>query len=169
MEDQTAFLQHEIELASSAKLRWMLIQRAVALCELIDSLWESGQASSAKQWELRVQEILNELLAGVTDPQNIIAAQVSDLYVYLNKLMIDASAKQDRDILRSVREILDIELETWSLFIEKEAVDGGQIAGQVPTDLLPPSTPSGPPQAKPKPIPAPKFGNTESGSLNLEV
>lgn len=137
MLDNDAFLRQEIESASSAKMRWMLIRKALGLVGQIRSLWEAEEYASAGQWTIRVQEILVELLAGVTDPQNVVAAQVADLYIYMGKLMHEASPKHDLAVLLTVEDLLTIEFETWSMFIQKEA-ELSSISRNAPASVPPP-------------------------------
>ncbi|MFO0923874.1 MAG: hypothetical protein U0905_15440 [Pirellulales bacterium] len=64
------FLLQEIELASPAKLRWLLIRKAHGLCQMVDAFLEKKEKLQANNWLLLVQDILGELLAGVTDAKS---------------------------------------------------------------------------------------------------
>ncbi len=120
MIDPDAFLRQEVESASPAKLRWLLIRKAVGLCQAVDQLWSEARFDEANQWLLRVREIFGELLAGVTDPENAAAQPVADLYAFLLKMLIAIEAGRDRKELQRAVEILQIELGTWELFVQSE-------------------------------------------------
>jgi flagellar secretion chaperone FliS len=122
--DPDAFLKQEVESATPAKLRWLLIRKAVGLAEVVDYLWADRKFEEASQWWLRVQDILSELLDGVTDPKNPAAKPISDLYIFLAKLGIELSLSKDRQGLASFIEVLKIEQETWDLFQRRESQIG---------------------------------------------
>lgn len=122
MLDPDTFLKQEIDSATPAKLRYLLLRKAVGLCTTIDQLWQANDFVTAQQWCLRVRDILNEMLNGVTDRSNQAAAAISDLYVYLHRLMREADEGRDRESLAAVREILSIELETWQMYVNQEMV-----------------------------------------------
>ena len=125
MHDPDVFLRQEVESASPAKLRWLLIRKAIGLCEAIDQLWSDKRNDEAGQWLLRIREIFGELLSGVTDPHNPSAKNVTDLYIFLLVTLEDVEKHQDRKQLRSMVEVLDIELGTWALFVQRENQPAG--------------------------------------------
>jgi flagellar secretion chaperone FliS len=120
MIDQEAFLRQEVESASPAKLRWLLLQKAHGLSIVVRDFWVKGQAADAKQWVIRIHDILTELLEGIVDPKHELAKQQSDLYVFLTKLIVLADQNQDIQSLDSFREILEIEKETWEMLTRRE-------------------------------------------------
>lgn len=120
MTDPDAFLRQEIESASPARLRWLLLRRAIGLCRAVDELWREGDKPRADQWLLRVRDIFAELLDGITDRANPAAQPLSDLYVYLMQLSLEAELSQDSATLATLVEILEIELMTWELFLRQE-------------------------------------------------
>lgn len=120
MLDTEAFLRQEVESASPAKLRWMLIQKAHGLTEVIRKLWLDGKTFEATQWVILVQDIFTELLEGVVDPKHELAKQQSDLYVFLTKLLVTASMSHDAEAMKSISDILEIEKTTWAMFVRKE-------------------------------------------------
>ena len=119
--DPDAFLRQEVETASPAKLRWLLIRKAIGLCQATDQLWEERRWSDASQWIVRIRDIFCELLDGVTDPQNPAAQPIADLYTFLLKLLAASEAKQDRQELSKIVDILQIELGTWELYVHRES------------------------------------------------
>jgi flagellar protein FliS len=120
MIDLEAFLRQEVESASPAKLRWLLLQKAHGLTLVVRDQWLKGQVFEARQWVIRIQDILTELLEGIVDPKHELAKQQSDLYVFLSKLIALADQNQDVQSLDSLREILEIEKETWEMLARRE-------------------------------------------------
>jgi len=83
-------------------------------------MWEEKRFNDSASWMLRVREILGELLDGVTDRNNPVSASVADLYVFLLKTTLNAEVSHNIVALRTVAEILEIELVTWNSFVRKE-------------------------------------------------
>lgn len=120
MIDTDAFLRQEVESASPAKLRWLLLQKAHGLTLSIRELWLVGQADEAKQWLILVHDIFTELLQGIVDPKHELAKQQSDLYVFLTKLLVMAGQTEDTEIMSNVVEILEIEKDSWEMLVRRE-------------------------------------------------
>lgn len=120
MIDPDAFLRQEVESASPAKLRWLLLQKAHGLTISIRELWLQNRAEEAVQWLILTQDIFTELLEGIVDPKHELAKQQSDLFVFLIKLLIVSGQTQDVHTLESVTEILEIEKDTWEMLVRRE-------------------------------------------------
>lgn len=138
MIDQEAFLRQEVESASPAKLRWLLLQKAHGLTYVIRDMWSKGQSFEARQWVIRIQDILTEVLEGIVDPKHALAQQQSDLYVFLSKLIVLADQAQDIATLDSFREILEIEKETWEMLSRRD-VGNQSIGSSLAPDSMPES------------------------------
>lgn len=117
--DSEAFLRQEVESATPAKLRYLLLQKAHGLTEIVRDQWQNGQVSESRQWVIRIQEIFGELLDGIVDPKHELAKQQSDLIIFLLKLVVLADQTQDLQALNSVREILEIEKDTWGMLARR--------------------------------------------------
>lgn len=115
-----AYLEQEVLSASPAKLRWLLIDKAAKLSQIVGELWNSGERDLGDQWALRLREILNELLSGVQSDTPV-AQQVCDLYIFQLKLLTEAELGRDFAKLDQLRGILEIEAETWRLVQQKLA------------------------------------------------
>ncbi len=120
MFDNDAFLRQEVESATPAKLRWLLLQKAHGLTIAVQDLWRKGQAEEAKQWVILIQDIFTELLEGIVDPTHELARQQSDLFVFLNKLLLLSGQTRDIRAMESLAEILEIEKETWEMLVRRE-------------------------------------------------
>lgn len=131
--DVNPYLQQEVLSASPLRLRWMLIQRSVELCGLVDQLWSTGQHDMSHQWLLRIREILGELLHGVQDAANPLSKSLTDFYLYLLQLAFEVEKKSDRELLGVLADLLAIESETWRMVVEKA---GTESAGQLPAAPL---------------------------------
>ncbi len=126
LSDPDVFLLQEVESASPAKLRFLLIRKAVGLCQICADMWQEKRYEEAASWMIRVRDILGELLDGVTDRSNPAATGVVDLYIYLLKTVLIAEQSYDVAALRAVTEVLVIELETWNSFVRLES--GGSLS-----------------------------------------
>jgi len=85
MDAQEAFLKQEVESASPAKLRFLLLQKAHGLSVVVQDLWKQNKYDEADQWVIRIQDIVTELLAGIVDPTHELAEITSDLYNVMSK------------------------------------------------------------------------------------
>lgn len=120
MFDNDAFLRQEVESATPAKLRWLMLQKAHGLALVVQDLWRQGLAEEAKQWVILIQDIFTELLEGIVDPKHELARQQSDLFVFLNKLLLQSGQTQDISAMESLSEILEIEKDTWEMLVRRE-------------------------------------------------
>ncbi len=127
MIDNDAFLRQEVESASPAKLRWLLLQKAHGLTISVRDLWLQGNADEAKQWVILIQEILTELLEGIVDPRHELAKQQSDLFIFLIKILVLSGQTQDVQTLESLTEILQIEKDTWEMLARREVSGSASI------------------------------------------
>ncbi len=124
------YLEQEVLTASPAKLRWLLLQKSVHLCEVVADLWRAGEFAVADQWSLRLREILTELLSGVQGTDEL-AKQVADLYVFMIKELTQAERGRDLAVLAELRSLLEIETETWRLVHQNAA--GAQATAALPS------------------------------------
>lgn len=106
------YLEQEVLSASPAKLRWLLVEKGVKLCQVITELWKAEETALANQWTLRLREILNELLSGVHG-SDAVAKQVSDLAIYHIQLLTEAELGCDLRRMAQLQELLEIDAETW--------------------------------------------------------
>ncbi len=131
------YLQQEVLSASQIRLRWMLINKAVELCEAVGSLWKDGQDQIGDQWSLRLRDVLGELLSGVVEG-NPLSKTVADFYIFTLKEMFAIESKRDVTRLGRLRDLLAYEAETWRMVMEKEAK--GETASAAPIFPAPKST-----------------------------
>lgn len=113
-----AYLEQEVLHAHPAKLRLMLIEKAIGLCRLCEGMWQRGDYDSSLQWTIRIRDILTELLSGITSAETPVSKQTSDLYVFLSKQLTLAEQTRRVEELSKVTSILMIEQETWQAVLQ---------------------------------------------------
>ncbi len=127
MIDTDAFLRQEVESASPARLRWLLLQKAHGLSIHVRDLWLQAKSEDAQQWFLLIQDIFTELLEGIIDPKHELAKQQSDLYIFLIQLLVQSGQTHDVNSLESLTEILEIEKDTWEMLVRREVSGSSSI------------------------------------------
>ena len=115
------YLQQEVLTASPIRLRWMLVNRAEELCGLVGQMWSSGEKAQASQWIIRLREILGELLEGVHDRSNPLSKDVTDFYIFLLQMLAEVEQSQSQPRLKTLRDLLKYEADTWQMVLEKNA------------------------------------------------
>lgn len=110
---ENPYLEQEVFSASPAKLRWLLINKGLQLTRMIEALWEQND-TGAGQYTVWLRDVLNELLSAVHG-QDALAKKVSDLYIFMAKLLTSAEQKNSLDEIRQLRSLLEIEAETWQM------------------------------------------------------
>ena len=153
MLDSNPYLEQEVLTASPARLKWLLLRKGVDLCQVVEQLWAQNQDSLAKQWTIRLRDILGELLAGVTG-QDPLSRKVADLYVFSLKLLTTVELERNVSKLRQLRKILEIEEETWQLVQRQAALN---------------STPTSASPSQRVPVVPPTSAFTGGESFSLEV
>ncbi len=173
--ENNPYLEQEVQSASPIRLRWLLLRRSVELCEFVDTLWQQGKVDKAASWLLRIRDILGELLVGVRDPENPLASQVADFYVFLLQLLTEVEETKFPDRLVVMKDLLMLERDTWGELVTKH--DGGaqlQSAQMDTSDLgasQAPAVGTTQPMVAPTPPIAPVSNDDTplSGGFSLEV
>ncbi|MEM1226605.1 MAG: flagellar protein FliS [Planctomycetota bacterium] len=114
------YLESMIATASPAKLRLMLIERAVEVARHLASVWRETHGRGTNEHSLKLLELLSELLSGVTDESVEVCQSVADLYVFLCQHLIAAETTGDADSIDEVRLVLETEAETWRMVCARE-------------------------------------------------
>jgi flagellar secretion chaperone FliS len=109
-----SYLEATVRTAPPARLRLMLIERGVGLCQSISARWKSAPpATGCDEQTLHLSDILTELLSGVGRSDLPVAKQVADLYVFLIQHLAKAEAASDRSMIDEIGVVLEAEAETW--------------------------------------------------------
>ena len=118
------YLEAAVRTASPAKLRLMLIERAVEVAGSLVVRWRSGHDLGTNELSLKLLDILTELLSGVTGgasgAESQICRQVSDLYVFLTQHLVEAESKSCATSIDEIRIVLETEAETWRSVCARE-------------------------------------------------
>lgn len=119
-----AYLQASVQSASPARLRLMLINRALEITNSLGQKWSQDAESPDDGEVLRLLDILCELLSGVTgssDPsENEACHKVADLYVFLTRHLLEAEENRNPSGMEQIAEVLRVESETWQLVCADE-------------------------------------------------
>ena len=127
---ENPYLEQEVFSASPAKLRWLLINKGIQLTRIIEQLWQD-QAPAAGQYTVWLRDVLTELLAAVHG-QDALAKKVSDLYIFMAKLLTTAEQSQNLDEIRQLRSLLEIEAGTWQM-VQQAQTNASPIIPALPT------------------------------------
>lgn len=113
----TLYLESAVRMASPAKLRLMLIERAAEVAGALSTAWRDGREPGANELSLKLLDLLTELLAGVrggaTETENRLCGRVADLYVFLTQHLIEAEGSCDAAKIDEIRLVLVSEALTW--------------------------------------------------------
>lgn len=127
------YLESVVRTASPAKLRLMLIERAVGISESLALTWRENPGQGPNEQSLKLFELLNELLRGVVGSKQgdgeEVCKQVSDLYVFLLKHLLLAEQNSDISAVEEIRAVLQVEAETWRLACANEVPAATQHLG----------------------------------------
>ena len=134
------YLEAAIRTASPARLRLMVIERAIEVAARLAEVWRSGQSPGSNEHSLKLLDLLSELLNGVvggdSESENEVCEKVADLYVFLSKHLVAAEAKSESNAIDEIRLVLEAEAETWRAVCAQEM---GRPATQASGEILPPA------------------------------
>lgn len=118
------YLESTVHSATPARLRLMLIERAIDVAGNLSANWRQGKALGENEWSLWLLDLLTELLNGVAssrvESERQVCQTVSDLYVFLIQHLIAAEAASRADAIDEIRLVLNIEAQTWALVCANE-------------------------------------------------
>ncbi|WDQ15238.1 flagellar protein FliS [Rhodopirellula sp. P2] len=119
-----AYLESMVQTASPARLRLMVIERAVEVSRHLAHHWNSQPGKrGTNEYSLKLLELLSELLSGVTDNSVEVCRTVADLYVFLCQHLIAAEQNGDASMIDEIRLVLETEAETWRMVCAQEGTD----------------------------------------------
>ncbi|MEM9366322.1 MAG: flagellar export chaperone FliS [Planctomycetota bacterium] len=136
-----AYLESAIATATPARLRLMLIERAVEVARFLAHHWRESPSRGTNEHSLKLFELLTELLSGVTGEASDVCRDVADLYVFLCQHVISAEEQGDASKVDEVRLVLEVEAETWRMVCAKESIPKAQQPSL--SSSSPPQRPSG--------------------------
>ena len=115
MAGQNPYAQYnnsKILTASPAELTLMLYEGAIKFCNIAIMGIEQGDIEKAHNNIVKVQKIIEEFRATL-DMKYEVAKDFDRVYVYLQKRLIDANVKKDKEILEEVAGHLREMRNTW--------------------------------------------------------
>ncbi|MEM6979427.1 MAG: flagellar export chaperone FliS [Planctomycetota bacterium] len=116
------YLESMIATASPAKLRLMIIERAIEVARHLAAHWRDQPGTRGTNvHSLKLLELLSELLSGITDASVEVCRSVADLYVFLCQHLISAEATGDPTLIDEIRLVLETEAETWRMVCVQES------------------------------------------------
>ncbi|MCL0028210.1 flagellar export chaperone FliS [Peptococcaceae bacterium] len=107
------YQKNEINSAEPGQLTLMLYNGAVKFNKLAIKSVEEKNIEKANHYIQRVQAIILELMATLK-PEFEISKNLMSLYDYINRRLIEANVKKDKQILMEVHELLEELRDTWS-------------------------------------------------------
>ncbi len=121
-----AYLRTRVMTSSPEQLRLMLLEGAVRFTR------QGRDALVAKDHEgiytgfSRARDIVVELMTAIRpDTEADLKSKVQGLYAFIFKLLVDASFEKDVEKADKAAELLEYEVETWRLAIQKMASERG--------------------------------------------
>lgn len=98
--------------ASPAELTLMLYDGAIKFCNLAIEAIEDKQIRDAHNNNIKVQNII-DYLRRTLDMKYPVAQDFERIYVYLEKRLIEANVKKDKEIMEEVRDHLRSVRDNW--------------------------------------------------------
>ncbi|MGL4393954.1 MAG: flagellar export chaperone FliS [Brevinema sp.] len=115
-----AYKNTDIETASRLKLVVMLYAGAIRFTNIAVEAIKSGQNDVANLNCIKAQDIVSELLASLNFEAGDIADELSGLYIYVHKLLIEGNIKKDVPSLTEAVELLENLKGAWDDLLVKE-------------------------------------------------
>ncbi len=118
------YLEAAVHTASPARMRLMLIERAIGVSDALAASWRDGSKPGPNEYYIRLLELLNELLDGIkggsSEGENDLCRTVADMYVFLCKHIVAAESTNDADAIAEVKTVLEVDCETWRAVCAQE-------------------------------------------------
>ncbi|EMI21632.1 flagellar protein FliS [Rhodopirellula maiorica SM1] len=116
------YLESSIQHATPARLRLMILERAVEVARMLANTWRTQpDKKGSNEYSLKLLDLITELLSGITGNEEV-CVQVADLYVFLSKHLLLSEQTSDADAVDELRQILEIEADTWRMVCANETL-----------------------------------------------
>jgi len=120
----SAYMEASIAAATPARMRLMLIDRAVETASLLVESWQSKETTGPNTLSAKLLDLINELLEGVKgskiDSENELCGRIADLYIFLAKHLVVAEQISDHTAISEIKLVLELEAETWRAVCAQE-------------------------------------------------
>jgi flagellar protein FliS len=111
---QDQYLTNEVLTAAPQKLQLMLIDAAHRFAGRAQAFWDAGRDEDAGEALVRSQEIVTELLGGLSvHREQALVRRVAALYTFVFNCLVDAHLHKDRQRLADALRVLAEERITW--------------------------------------------------------
>ena len=98
--------------ASPAELTLMLYEGAIKFCNIAEAAVDQKDIPKAHQNILKVQHII-EYLRQTLDMRYAVAEDFERIYVYLERRLVEANTKKDKEILKEINAHLHSVRDNW--------------------------------------------------------
>ncbi len=106
------YSNNKVLMASPAELTLMLYDGAIKFCNIAEVAIEHKDIQKAHENIVKVQKII-DYLRKTLDMNYEVAQDFENIYVYLNKRLVQANIKKDKEILEEVVVHLRSVRDTW--------------------------------------------------------
>lgn len=103
---------NRVLMASPAELTLMLYDGAIKFCNIAEMAIEQNDVQKAHANIVKVQRVI-EYLRQTLDMKYPVAQDFENIYVYLERRLVQANMKKDIEILKEVNEHLHSVRDTW--------------------------------------------------------
>ena len=98
--------------ASPAELTLMLYDGAIKVCNIAEEAIDNKDIEKAHNNIIKVQNII-DYLRKTLDMKYEVAKEFENIYVYLNRRLVEANIKKDKEILKEINTHLHSVRDTW--------------------------------------------------------
>lgn len=126
MRGYDSYKTNDIETASPVKLVVMLYAGAIKFSYLAIEAIEKKDIESANTNILKVQNIVSELLSSLNFEAGNLANDLSGLYIYIHRLLIEANIQKNIEPIKESISLLTDLKEGWDEILSKETASGTQ-------------------------------------------
>lgn len=120
----SAYMETSVASATPARMRLMLIDRAVETASLLIESWQTKKTAGPNPHSIKLLDLINELLDGVKgskiDSENELCGRIADLYIFLAKHLVLAEQVSDHTAISEIKLVLELEAETWRAVCAQE-------------------------------------------------
>ncbi|HHV55046.1 MAG TPA: flagellar export chaperone FliS [Firmicutes bacterium] len=117
---QQQYQQVAVETASPGRLILLLYDAAIRNARQAAAAWEAANEAEARARTYRVQDILAELIGSLNFEAGQLAAQLFQLYEYMNYRLIQSMLRKDVEAVREVGRLLEELRSAWEQAVKEQ-------------------------------------------------
>ncbi len=115
-----SYKANDIETASPVKLVVLLYGGAIRFSYLAVEAIKKNDIEAANENILKAQNIVSELLASLNYDAGNIADDLSNLYIYIHRLLVEGNIQKNAEPVQEAIELLSSLKEAWDSLLTKE-------------------------------------------------